>query len=64
MSLRDRSFSPTQRLKRELSAKIAGPDFYKEPADVITRSLERVEAIHQELLHALARWDDLDSRPS
>ena len=50
--------------QRELSAKIAGPDFYKEPADVITRSLERVEAIHEELLHALARWDDLDSRPS
>jgi ATP-binding cassette subfamily F protein uup len=40
---------------------VAGPDFYKEPADAIARTLARLDAIDQELLQALARWDELDS---
>ena len=49
--------------QRTLAAKIAGPDFYKEPADAITQALERVERVHDELLQAMARWDELESRP-
>jgi len=49
--------------QRALAARIAAPDFYKEPADAIARALERVDAIHDELLEALARWDELESRP-
>jgi ATP-binding cassette subfamily F protein uup len=49
--------------QRSLAAKIAGPDFYKEPADAIRQALQRVETVHDELLRALARWDDLESRP-
>jgi ATP-binding cassette subfamily F protein uup len=45
-----------------LQLRIASPDFYKEPADVITRALARVDEL-KELLHdAYARWDYLDSR--
>jgi len=49
--------------QRALTAKIASPDFYKEPASAIAQALERADAIHDELLEALARWDELDSRP-
>jgi len=49
--------------QRALAAKIAAPDFYKERADAIAQALARVEAIHDELLQALARWDELESRP-
>ena len=49
--------------QRALSTRIAAPDFYKEPADAIARALERVDAIHDDLLEALARWDELESRP-
>ena len=49
--------------QRTLAAKIAGPDFYKEPADAIKQALERVERVHDELLEAMARWDELESRP-
>jgi ATP-binding cassette subfamily F protein uup len=49
--------------QRSLAAKIAGPDFYKEPADAIKQALERVESVHDELLRAMARWDELESRP-
>ena len=37
-----------------LAGKTAAPDFYKEPADVIKRTLERVESVHDELLGVLA----------
>jgi len=47
-----------------LQVRIASPDFYKEPADVITRALARVDEL-KELLHdAYARWDSLDARSS
>jgi len=44
-----------------LQAAVAAPAFYKEPAETIARTLTRLEAIEQELLDALARWDELDS---
>ena len=49
--------------QRALTTRIAAPDFYKEPADAIARALQRVDAIHDDLLEALARWDELESRP-
>jgi ATP-binding cassette subfamily F protein uup len=47
--------------QQRLQAAVASPDFYKEPADVISRTLARLETIDQELLDAMARWDELDS---
>ena len=44
-----------------LQAAVAAPAFYKEPAETIARTLTRLEAIEQELLSALTRWDELDS---
>ena len=49
--------------QRDLEVAIAGPDFYKESAAAIEEALARREAVHEELLHALARWDELESRP-
>ena len=48
--------------QRALGERIAGPEFYKEPADAIRSSLDRVEALQQELLAMYARWDELESR--
>jgi ATP-binding cassette subfamily F protein uup len=36
--------------------------FYKEPADQIARTLDRIAEIERELLEAYARWDELDSK--
>jgi len=47
--------------QQRLQAAVASPDFYKEPADAIARTLSRLEAIEQELLEVLSRWDELDS---
>jgi ABC transport system ATP-binding/permease protein len=47
--------------QRQLHAAVSAPDFYKEPADVIKKTLARVEDIDREVLDALARWDELDS---
>ena len=47
--------------QQELHAAIASPDFYKESPDDIKKTMARVEAIDQELLDAMARWDELDS---
>ena len=44
-----------------LNATVAAPGFYKEKADVIKRTLARVESLDKELLDAMARWDALDS---
>ena len=54
-----------ERLEAEqeaLHARIASPDFYKEPADAIARALARVDEIKHALHDAYARWDALDSR--
>ena len=48
--------------QRMLHAAVAHPEFYKEGADLIKRTLARIAAIDGELLEALAQWDALDSR--
>ena len=47
--------------QQQLHAAVAAPDFYREPAETIARTLARLGTIDQELLDALARWDELDS---
>ena len=49
--------------QRAIEATVAGPEFYKEGADTIKSTLARQEAVHEELLQTLARWDELESRP-
>jgi ATP-binding cassette subfamily F protein uup len=48
--------------QRALAAKIAGPGFYKEPADAIKQSLARVDELQRELAVVYARWGELDAR--
>jgi len=45
-----------------LLARIASPDFYKEPADAIASALSRVDELRDALHDVYARWDELDSR--
>ena len=47
-----------------LHARIASPEFYKEPSDDIARALARIEELKDSLHDAYARWDELDSRSS
>jgi ATP-binding cassette subfamily F protein uup len=46
----------------ELHARIASPDFYKEPPGAIARALARADELKGSLHDAYARWDELDSR--
>jgi ATP-binding cassette subfamily F protein uup len=46
----------------ELHAKVNGSSFYKDGTEGIAQTLARLAAVGQELLEALARWDELDSR--
>jgi ATP-binding cassette subfamily F protein uup len=46
----------------QVQTSIASPDFYKEPADTIARTLARASELEQELFEAYGRWDELDSR--
>jgi ATP-binding cassette subfamily F protein uup len=46
----------------QLQASIASPEFYKEGAEHIARTMARASEVEQELLAAYARWDELDSR--
>jgi ATP-binding cassette subfamily F protein uup len=46
----------------QLQAAVAAPDFYKEPADAIAKTLDRTAAVESELDTVLQRWDALDSR--
>jgi ATP-binding cassette subfamily F protein uup len=48
--------------QRGLNAKVAHPEFYKEPAATIEQTLARLPELHQALADAYARWDELDSR--
>ena len=50
-----------EREQKDLQAAIHDPGFYKKPSAEIRAALERVTAIEEELLHALERWDALDS---
>jgi ATP-binding cassette subfamily F protein uup len=47
--------------QQQLQDTVASPEFYKEPAATIEATLARVQAVEQELLDAMARWDELDS---
>ena len=46
----------------QLQASMASPEFYKEGADTIARTMARAAEVEQELLTAYERWDDLESR--
>jgi ATP-binding cassette subfamily F protein uup len=48
--------------QRALSATIAAPEFYKEPAVTITGAVARLDEIRGQLDDLYARWDALDSR--
>ena len=48
--------------QRNLNARIASPEFYKEPRADINATLARVDALEPELIDAYDRWHDLDSR--
>jgi ATP-binding cassette subfamily F protein uup len=48
--------------RASLDRAIAAPDFYKESAETIAGTLERVQQIERELADLYARWDALDSR--
>jgi ATP-binding cassette subfamily F protein uup len=50
--------------ERELNARIAGPEFYKEGAQAIADTLARLETVTLELTAAYTRWDELESRSS
>jgi hypothetical protein len=45
-----------------LRARIASPEFYREPADAIAHALARLDELKASLHDAYARWDELDSR--
>jgi ATP-binding cassette subfamily F protein uup len=47
---------------RELNARMAGSEFYKEGGKAIAGVLARLETLEQELVVAYARWDELESR--
>ena len=47
--------------QQQLQDAIARPEFYKDGADAIKQTMARVEEVEQELLAAMARWDELDS---
>ena len=48
--------------QRELHARVATADFYKEGGEAIAAALARAEAIEKGLGAAYARWEELDSR--
>jgi ATP-binding cassette subfamily F protein uup len=48
--------------QKAVAERIAGPDFYKESAETIRRTLARAEELQRELATAYARWGDLDAR--
>jgi ATP-binding cassette subfamily F protein uup len=48
--------------QRELNAALESPDFYKEPASKIERTLARIDEIRVRLDALYERWDALDSR--
>ena len=48
--------------QQRLTTAVADAGFYKEAAEVIHRTLARLDELQQLLLDAYARWDELDSR--
>jgi ATP-binding cassette subfamily F protein uup len=47
--------------ERTLTARIAGPDFYRESPDSIREALARTEELQKELAAAYTRWEELDA---
>jgi ATP-binding cassette subfamily F protein uup len=47
--------------QQQLQATMARPEFYKDGAEAIKKTMERVAAVEAELLAAMERWDVLDS---
>ncbi|MEJ2111369.1 MAG: ATP-binding cassette domain-containing protein, partial [Acidobacteriota bacterium] len=47
--------------QEELNAEVSHPDFYKETAENIRKTLARLEALQSEVADAYARWTELDS---
>jgi ATP-binding cassette subfamily F protein uup len=45
-----------------LQAAAGASSFYKEPADQIARTLDRIADLERELLDLYARWDEIDSK--
>ena len=50
--------------ERQLHARMAGPEFYKEGSDAIAAALARLEAVSRDISEAYARWHELESRSS
>jgi ATP-binding cassette subfamily F protein uup len=48
--------------QRDLNARIAGAEFYKEGSEAIAAALARLEAVGSEIVRAYARWHELDTR--
>jgi ATP-binding cassette subfamily F protein uup len=48
--------------EKQLNARMAAPEFYKEGGEAIAATLARVEAISRELAEAYARWHELEER--
>jgi ATP-binding cassette subfamily F protein uup len=51
-----------EREQADLQARVDAPDFYKEGAEAIAATLQRVEDVRADLDRAYAQWDELDSR--
>jgi len=51
-----------EREQRDLDARIASPDFYRESREDIAAALARAEALQAQVAAAYARWHELESR--
>ena len=47
--------------QKQLQATMARPEFYKDGAGAIKKTMTRVETVERDLLTVMARWDELDS---
>ena len=47
---------------RQLNETVAGPSFYREPADTIKKTLAQQEQLQTELEQSYARWEALEAR--
>jgi len=48
--------------ERELNARIAGPEFYKEGREAIQATMARLTAVTTQIGDAYSRWHELESR--
>jgi ATP-binding cassette subfamily F protein uup len=49
--------------QRTLNGTIADPAFYRQPADAIAGTLDRLQRVERDLVDLYSRWAALDSRP-